>query len=188
VFRHVILELLPVPQLAQHFSPDLGAPTKELYSMAGLVFLSDFLGWTAEQAAEAYLFRTDVQYALNLDPGVEVAPRTVERYQRLFREDETAAQVFHDVTIGLAERLELDVTWQRLDSTHVFSHMETFGRTKLIAVDACPAGHRPVLVTQDEESGATKVEMPAGACSECPAGPEASSACCNATRRDRATP
>jgi hypothetical protein len=134
VFRHVILELLPVAELAQHFHPNWGAPTKELYSMAGLVFLTDFQGWTVDEAAEAYMFHTDVQYALNLEPGVQVSTRTVERYQRLFREDDLAAQVFRDVTGGLAERLELDVSRQRLDSTHLLSNMATFGRTKLMAV------------------------------------------------------
>ena len=134
VFRHVILELLPVAQVARHFHSSLGAPTKELYSMAGLVFLADFHGWTALQAAEAYIFRTDVQYALNLEPGAEVSSRTVERYQKLFREDDTAAQIFSDVTTRLIEKLDLDVSRQRLDSTHVFSHMATFGRTKLMAV------------------------------------------------------
>jgi len=134
VFRHVLLELMPVGELAEHFSRELGAPTKELYSMAGLVFLADFFDWTAQEAAEAYIFRSDVQYALNLEPGVEVSSRTVERYQKLFREDELATQVFQDVTIGLAEKLELDISRQRLDSTHVFSHMASFGRTKLMAV------------------------------------------------------
>jgi len=134
VFRHVILELLPVAQLARHFHTSLGAPTKELYSMAGLVFLADFHGWTALQAAEAYMFRTDVQYALNLEPGAEVSPRTVERYQKLFREDDTASQIFDDVTTRLIEKLDLDVSRQRLDSTHIFSHMANFGRTKLMAV------------------------------------------------------
>lgn len=133
VFRHVILELLPVTQLARHFHDSLGAPTKELYSMAGLVFLADFHDWTASQAAEAYMFRTDVQYALNLEPGTEVSARTVERYQKLFREDDTAAQIFGDVTTSLIEKLDLDVSRQRLDSTHIFSHMATFGRTKLMA-------------------------------------------------------
>lgn len=133
VFRHVILQLLPVAQVAEHFHPSLGAPTKELYSMAGLVFLADFHNWTAAQAAEAYMFRTDVQYALNLDPGAEVSPRTVERYQKIFRGDHPAGQVFDNVTTALAEKLELDVSRQRLDSTHVFSHMATFGRTKLMA-------------------------------------------------------
>jgi Transposase DDE domain len=134
VFRHVILQAMPVDRLGRHFSDTLGAPTKELYSMAGLVFLADFFDWTAAEAAEAYIFRSDVQYALNTEPGAEVCSRTVERYQKLFRDDELAAGVFHDVTIRLAERLELDVSRQRLDSTHVSSHMACFGRTKLMAV------------------------------------------------------
>src|SRR3954469_7485428 len=32
VFRHVILEVMPVAQLGSHFSDSMGAPTKELYS------------------------------------------------------------------------------------------------------------------------------------------------------------
>jgi len=38
------------------------------------------------------------------------------------------------VTTRLAEMLELDISCQRLDSTHVFSRMASFGRTKLMAV------------------------------------------------------
>src|SRR5271168_2699754 len=108
VFRHALLEVMPVGELAKNFSQSLGAPTKELYSMAGLVFLADFHNWTAEQAAEIYIFRTDVQYALNLKPGVQVSTRTIERYQKLFRDNDLAAQVFHDVTARLIEKLELD--------------------------------------------------------------------------------
>jgi Transposase DDE domain len=134
VFRHVILEVMPVAELGSHFSDSMGAPTKELYSMAGLVFLADFFGWTPQEAIEAYIFRSDVQYALNIEPGAAVCTRTLERYQRLFRDDDLAARVFNDVTTRLIELLELDVSRQRLDSTHVFSHMATFGRTKLMAV------------------------------------------------------
>jgi hypothetical protein len=69
-----------------------------------------------------------------LEPGVTVCSRTVERYQKLFRENDLATQIFHDVTNRLAEMLELDISCQRLDSTHIFSHMASFGRTKLMAV------------------------------------------------------
>jgi hypothetical protein len=125
---------MPVGELANHFSDSLGAPTKELYSLAALVFLADFFGWTAQEAAEAYIFRSDLQYALNLEPGASVCSRTVERYQALFRDHDLAARVFEDVTDRLVRTLDLDVSRQRLDSTHVFSHMATFGRTKLMAV------------------------------------------------------
>jgi hypothetical protein len=134
VFRHVILEVMPVAELGSHFSDSMGAPTKELYSMAGLVFLADFFGWTSQDAIEAYIFRSDVQYALNIEPGAAVSTRTLERYQKTFRDDDLAARVFNDVTARLIETLELDVSRQRLDSTHVFSHMASFGRTKLMAV------------------------------------------------------
>jgi hypothetical protein len=134
VFRHVLLEVMPVAELSSHFSDSMGAPTKELYSMAGLVFLADFFGWTPQEAIEAHIFRSDVQYALNIEPGAAVSTRTFERYQKLFRDDDLAARVFNDVTTRLIDTLELDVSRQRLDSTHVFSHMAIFGRTKLMAV------------------------------------------------------
>jgi hypothetical protein len=124
---------MPVSELGKHFDEAMGAPTKELYSMAGLVFLADFFDWNAEQAVETYLFRSDVQYALNIEPGQGLSTRTLQRYQKLFRDNEMAAQVMQDVTGRLAEALELTLSRQRLDSTHVFSHMASFGRTRLIA-------------------------------------------------------
>lgn len=134
VLRHCLLQTMPVPELAKKFSPDFGAPTKELYSMAGLVFLADFFSWTAEEAAEHYMLNLGVQYALNLDPGAAISSRTVERYQKLFREEDLPATVYAQVTEALTKLLDLDVSKQRLDSTHVFSQMATFGCTKLMAV------------------------------------------------------
>jgi Transposase DDE domain len=134
VVRAVVLKLLPVEKLAEHFSPDNGAPTKELYSMAGLVFLADFFGWDAITAADNYMLNVGVQFALNLEPGAELSSRTIERYRELFQDDEAAQKVFFAVTAQLVELLGQDVSKQRLDSTHVCSHMATFGRVKLMAV------------------------------------------------------
>ena len=135
VFRAVLLELMPVRPLAEHFHPTHGRPTKELYSVAGLLFLQETFDWTNAEAVEAFLFRSDVQFALNLQPGVdELCDRTLERYRALFIDDDLAAQTMHDVTGRLVGLLELDITRQRLDSTHVFSNMATFGRTRLLGV------------------------------------------------------
>ena len=68
VFRQAILKLMPAGKLAEHFDPQLGRPTKELYSMAGLLFIMEFRNWTHEEAADAYMFNIDSQYALNLQP------------------------------------------------------------------------------------------------------------------------
>ena len=135
VFRHVILELMPVEALRQHFDPKLGRPTRELYSMAGLILLMEFHDWTKEQAVAAYGFHTEVHYALNLEPqGHDLSERTLERYQGYFAQDELAQRVMHDVTTRLVAVLGLQIDQQRLDSTHVFSDMAHFGRTRLLGV------------------------------------------------------
>ena len=122
IFRHVLLHLMPVSQLGKHFEPVMGRPTKELHSMAGLLFLQELNSWTNAQSVEAYLFRTDVQYALNLEPGIdEMCERTFERYRALFISDELASTIMDDVTTQLVKDLELGIDQQRLDSTHVFS-------------------------------------------------------------------
>jgi hypothetical protein len=46
LFRCAILKLLPAKKLGEHFDPALGRPTKELYSMAGLLFIMEFRDWT----------------------------------------------------------------------------------------------------------------------------------------------
>jgi len=46
VFRHIILELMPVDTVSGHFDPTMGRPSKELYSMAGLLLLME-LGATS---------------------------------------------------------------------------------------------------------------------------------------------
>jgi len=135
MIRVIHLGVKPAQIIAGEFAPDNGRPTKELYSVAGLIFISEFMDWTTEQAAQAYMFHMDIWYALNLKPGAQsMSTRTIERYRKIFRESELASKVMSDVTNNLVDLLELNVTEQRLDSTHVFSNMATFGRTRMMGV------------------------------------------------------
>ncbi len=135
LFRQTILGLMPVETVKMHFDPVIGQPTKELYSMCGLIFLMEFNHWTAEEAAHAYMFRVDVQYALNLDPeNQSMSSRTVERYKKLIVKDDLAGRIMEDVTAALIEKLDLSIAKQRLDSTHVQSDMAQFGRTRMMGV------------------------------------------------------
>ena len=45
LFRKVILELMPADALAAHFHDVIGRPTKELYSVAGLLLIKEFMNW-----------------------------------------------------------------------------------------------------------------------------------------------
>jgi hypothetical protein len=135
VFRETILQLMPVDAVKGHFDPAIGQPTKELYSMCGLVFIMEFKNWTAEDAAQAYMFHADIQYALNLDPeNQSLSSRSVERYKRLIVEDDLAGRIMEQITAALVEKLQLNIKTQRLDSTHVASDMAQFGRTRMMGV------------------------------------------------------
>jgi hypothetical protein len=135
VFRHIILELMPVDTISGHFDPAMGRPTKELYSMAGLLLIMEFMDWTKEEALDAYRFHMDIHYALNLEPVThDISIRTLERYIELFEKDELAKTIMSQVTVSLVDILEIKIDQQRLDSTHVFSDMASFGRTRLMGV------------------------------------------------------
>jgi hypothetical protein len=135
VVRHVVLELMPVGALGEHYSLDMGRPTKELYSMAGLILLMECMDWTKQDALDAYSYRMDVHYALNMEPVThDISIRTLERYILIFEQDKLARSVMNEVTVRLAELLEIKIDRQRLDSTHVFSNMASFGRTRLMGV------------------------------------------------------
>lgn len=135
LFRTQILHLMPVAKIGERFHPILGCPTKELYGMAGAIFLKEFFHITIKETVRRYLMDAGWQYALNVVPTeASMSHASVERYMTLFAEDDIAAEVFHRVTSALIEALELDVSRQRLDSTHVFSDMATFGRTRLMGV------------------------------------------------------
>ena len=135
VFRKQILHLMPVKKIAKHFHPTRGIPTKELYGMAGAIFLKELFNLSIAQAVRHYLTDLSWQYALNVPPlEAGMSHATVERYMRLFVENDIAAEIFHRVASALIEALELDVSIQRLDSTHVFSDMAVLGRTRLMGV------------------------------------------------------
>ena len=135
VFRHVILALLPVDAISGHFDPEMGRPSKELYSMAGLILIMEFMDWTRQEAVDAYSFRMDLHYALNLEPVThDLSRRTLERYLGLFEQNALAQKILHEVTTKLVGLLGLKIDQQRLDSTHVFSDRASFGRTRLMGV------------------------------------------------------
>lgn len=55
LFRHQLLGVMPVKELAERFDPIMGVPTKELYSMAGFIFLKEYFDLTIEEAVYHYI-------------------------------------------------------------------------------------------------------------------------------------
>lgn len=133
VFRRCILQMLPVAEVGAVFSEDLGRPTKEHYSICGLILLKDYFGWSNEETVDKYLYDLKVQYALKLQPdNLKLGIRTLERYLKIFREKELGQKLMQDVTSMIIRELNIEVDKQRLDSTHVFSNMADWSRSVLL--------------------------------------------------------
>jgi len=70
LFQKKILPTLPVESLRKHYHDSNGRPTKELYSMIGLMILQQMHDLTDDQAVEQFCFNIKWHYALNItNPG-----------------------------------------------------------------------------------------------------------------------
>jgi hypothetical protein len=135
LFRQVLLEQMPVALMGEGLSDSQGRPTVELHAITALLLIREFQGWTVPQTHEALLFRTDIQFALNLEPGAEITQRTIERYiARMQSNENICEEIFASVTDTLLKSMEVKVKQQRLDSTHVLSDMANLGRAQMIGV------------------------------------------------------
>jgi len=137
LFRWQILPKLPVDALASCFSREFGRPTKELYSMMGLMLLQQMHDMTDEEAVQQFAFNLQWHYALNItstdDLHAYVCPRTLWGVRALMCERGMEQQVFDVITGHLATLCNLDSSLQRMDSTHLYSNMKSLGRVTLFA-------------------------------------------------------
>ena len=101
--------------------------------MCALLFAKDYLGWTFREAVERYVFDMRVRYAFNIQEcGPELSEATLYRYSRLFTGNKAGEEIFTRVTLALVESMSVDVSRQRLDSTHVDGNMAVLSRKGLL--------------------------------------------------------
>jgi hypothetical protein len=129
---HFIFLSSTVENFSCHLSKLTGPETKELFSMAGLMTVKEYFKWTNDDAVDRYNADLQIQYALNIDQGAEISRATYFRYQKLFREEDNGREVMRLITDELLKKANIDLSEQRLDSTHVFSDMATFSRRRLM--------------------------------------------------------
>jgi hypothetical protein len=61
-FRDHILPVLPVGQVASHFSSNHGRPTKDILTVEGLLLLQEMNDWTDKEAQRALCHDNSVRY------------------------------------------------------------------------------------------------------------------------------
>jgi len=135
LFRHEILPQLPVSELSCHYSKSHGRPTKELFSVMGLMILQQMYNLSDKDAVHQFSFNIQWHYALNItssdDAHSYLCERTLWEMRSLMSEYNLDQKVFDIIAKHLAKICDLDTSLQRLDSTHLFSNMRSLGRMSL---------------------------------------------------------
>jgi len=137
LFQQKILPTLPVETLRSHYHDWNGRPTKELYSMMGLMVLQQMHDLTDDQAVEQFCFNIQWHYALNItnasDAASYISHKSLWTMRSLMSTDETYNKIFDKALETLAKLFKADLNKQRMDSVHVKSNMRNLGRIGLFA-------------------------------------------------------
>lgn len=137
LFQQKILPKLPVEILRSHYHEWNGRPTKELYSMMGLMILQQMHDLTDDQAVEQFCFNIQWHYALNItnfsDAASYISHKSLWTMRDFLSTDEAYNKIFDKALHTLAKLLKIDLSKQRMDSVHVKSNMRNLGRIGLFA-------------------------------------------------------
>ncbi len=137
LFQQKILPKLPVETLRSHYHEWNGRPTKELYSMMGLMVLQQMHDLTDDQAVEQFCFNIQWHYALNItnasDAASYISHKSLWTMRNFMSTDETYNEIFDKTLQTLAKLFKADLSKQRMDSVHVKSNMRNLGRIGLFA-------------------------------------------------------
>jgi hypothetical protein len=129
--KHILCEL-PVGQLAPFFAEGFGRPTKELYTVLGVLVLQQSLDLTDVEAVNQLAFNTQWHYALNIteesDSAKYFSAKTLWNMRSIAVENALEAALFEDITAKLADVFNVDTDKQRIDSVHIKSNMRRLGR------------------------------------------------------------
>jgi len=135
LFQQKILPELPVDSLRKHYHDWNGRPTKELYSMIGLMILQQMHDFTDDQAVEQFCFNIQWHYALNItnfsDAASYVSHKSLWTMRDYLATDESYNEIFDTSLQTLTKLFDTDLSKQRMDSVHVKSNMRNLGRIGL---------------------------------------------------------
>lgn len=135
LFRSKILQTLPVDKLRKHYHANNGRPTKELYSMLGLMILQQMHDLTDEQTVEQFSFNIKWHYALDITSSADaysyVSLRSIWEMRRILIDENLYLTLFNKIAKKLEKIFKVDLRKQRLDSVHIRSNMRHLGRISL---------------------------------------------------------
>jgi hypothetical protein len=137
IFRNEILPILPIAHLFPFFSITFGRPTKELYTVVGVLILQQAFDLTDMETIEQLSFNIQWHYALNIfgqsDEATYMSLKTLWNNRELVAQNGLDKIIFQAITDKLVKVFGVDTSKQRLDSVHIKSNMQKLGRIRVFS-------------------------------------------------------
>lgn len=135
LFRHTILEEIPVAEIKSGFHERMGRPAKELRTLLGVLILQQMFDLTDDETVRQLAFNLEWHFALGLfreDDATEyLCERTLRAYRARVMDFQLDGLLFRTLTDALLDKLQIPTLKQRLDSTHLRSDMRRLSRLEL---------------------------------------------------------
>jgi hypothetical protein len=137
LFKDEILSELPVNKFAPYFNDTFGRPTKELYTVLGILVLQQSLDLNDEESIDQLAFNIQWHYALNIteesDSAKYICPKTLWHMRSIAVENRLEGLLFNNITNKLKDVFKVNTDKQRIDSVHIKSNMRRLGRIGIFA-------------------------------------------------------
>jgi len=137
MFKEHLLPELPVDSLMPCFTDGFGRPTKELYTVLGVLVFQQTFDLTDEETCDQLAYNIQWHYALNIteesDSAKYMCPKTLWSMRSKLIDNELDNLLFASITQKLAKVFKVDADKQRIDSVHIKSNMRRLGRINIFA-------------------------------------------------------
>jgi gas vesicle protein len=137
LFREHLLTELPVDKIRPFLRNDFGAPSKELYTLLGVLLFQQTMDLNDAQCVEQLSFNIQWHYALNItedgDSAKYISEKTLWHWRQVISENGLDQLIFDKISTKLAEVFNVNNDEQRIDSVHIKSNMRRLGRIGIFA-------------------------------------------------------
>jgi hypothetical protein len=132
LFREHLLDEMPIDQIVPFFREDFGRPSKELYTLLGVLLFQQTMDLNDMDTVEQLSFNIQWHYALNIteesDTAKYISEKTLWTWRQVLIEHKLDQLIFNNMTEKLAKVFHVDTSNQRIDSVHIQSNMRRLGR------------------------------------------------------------
>ncbi len=137
LFREQLLCELPVDRIKPFLREDFGRPSKELYTLLGVLLLQQAMDLNDSDTLEQLSFNIQWHYALNItdesDSAKYISEKTLWFWRMVLLQHDVDQLIFEKLTDKLARVFKVNTDDQRLDSVHIRSNMRKLGRISLFS-------------------------------------------------------